>query len=91
VTGECCNGHDLSILGRYSQGRCVACMRAAQARYRVTDKGKATQARYRASDKGVIAEIRYRRNSNNRRRDAADERDMARIEQLEALLKEMNA
>ena len=39
--------------------RCRSCRRAAQARYRHTDKGRAENARYKRTDKGRAANARY--------------------------------
>lgn len=58
--GKCRNDHDLDELGRNGRGECVACVRAAVARYRSTDKGKANQARYQLTDKGRATKARYR-------------------------------
>lgn len=54
-------------------------LRAAQARYRVTEKGKATGRRYRATAKGQAADRRYRYSEKGRAREANGNARLLRV------------
>lgn len=69
---HCRAGHAYADRGRYANGRCVACHKAAQRRYVQSPKGRAALARayakYDVSDKGRARDARYNRTEGGRYR-----------------------